>query len=114
MKGFNLKYLFVGSGTEDWWKALGSLIRIIAMVSLAVLLVLGALNVWNFFFPKPSQNIHRPSTIVLPGAKVDKIDQSSIQVMVEEKTWELGVGAGGITYDGKSGLFLGGWIKKKW
>ena len=111
---FNLKYLIAGNGKKDWYKALGNGWRIAAIGVVVILLVAGGMQVWNFFFPKKSGNVNNPHTVVLPFAKVDKIDQTSTQVLIEEKAWELAVGAAGITYDNKSGLLVGGWLKRKW
>jgi len=78
------------------------------------LILLAVYMVWFTFFRKVPQNVSNQKVVVTPFAKVDKIDQSSIQVMVEEKTWELGIGVGAVTYDNKSGAMAGVWVKKKW
>lgn len=114
MKGFDLKYLIKGSGAEDWYKALGNGWRIVVIGILALLLIAGGMQVWNFFFPKKSGNINKPTAITLPFSRVGNIDQTSTQVLIEEKSWELGLGGAAITYDNKSGLVVGGWVKRKW
>ncbi len=101
-------------GAQDWWKALGLGARFIIIGSAALLVVLGAMNVWNFLFPKPSQNINKPRALVIGKAEAGAIDQRSTQILIEEKKWELEVGGGGFTYDNKLGV--AGWakIKRKW
>ncbi|MFA5299836.1 MAG: hypothetical protein WC389_16755 [Lutibacter sp.] len=111
---FSLKYLIAGEGKKDWYKALGNGWRIAVIVILAILLFAGGMQVWNFFFPKKSGNVNNPHTVVLPFAKVDKVDQTSTQVLIEEKAWELSVGAGILNYDNKSGVAFGGVLKRKW
>lgn len=111
---FNLKYLFAGEGAKDWWKALGNGWRIGVFILIAILLAAGGVQVWRFFFPVKSGNVNKPHAVVLPFAKVEKIDQTSTQVLLEEKAWEVALGGGVLTYDNKSGLFVGGSIKRKW
>jgi hypothetical protein len=79
-----------------------------------ILLILGLLALWRFFFPKPSQNVHKPVAIALGKVEKEAIDQRSTQIMVEkEKPWEIGLGAGGLVYDNKTGGMVGAWIKRK-
>lgn len=80
-----------------------------------VLLIVGGVSLWRFVFPKPEKQTNAPKVtgLVLPGGKV-KIDQTNTQISMDEKPWEVGVGAGGIRYDNKDGYFLGGWVKRKW
>jgi len=78
-----------------------------------VLLIVGMFAIWRFIFPKPSQNIHKPTAIVTPFAKVEKLDQSSQQILVEEKPWEVAVGGGVMRYDNKDGAIIGAMIKRK-
>lgn len=111
---FDLKYLFFGEGAKDWYKAIGNGWRIFVLSVFALLLIAGFLWVKNFLFPKPGQNINKPSVVALPGSKIEKVDQTSTQVLMEEKAWEAAVGGGVMTFDNKAGTFLGGWVKRKW
>lgn len=104
----------------DWKKFLSSFfeavpwmknLRFILGTALIAVLVYMA---WFTFFRKVPQNVSNQKVVVTPFAKVDKIDQSSIQVMVEEKKWEAGIGVGVIQYDNKSGAFAGVILKRKW
>lgn len=95
---------------KGWWKIAGLGIK----VAVAIFVIYGAISLVNCIFPKKSGNINKPTTIILPLAKVEKIDQTSTQISIEEKTWELGMGGATITYDNKSGAIVGGWLKKKW
>lgn len=110
---FNLLYFFQGDGAKDWWKALGTGFRLAAICVLGLGVILVCMNVWSFFKPKPAQNTYNPRNIVLPGARVDKIDQTSTQILVEEKPWEIGCGAGVFSYDSKPGGIAWGWAKRK-
>jgi hypothetical protein len=78
-----------------------------------VLIIMGFFAVWRFLFPKPASNIHKPTAIVTPFAKVEKIDQSSQQVLVEEKPWEVSVGGGVLRYDNKDGFIGGLMVRRK-
>lgn len=80
----------------------------------AVVIGIIALTIWKAWFEKKPANVSNQRVVVTPFAKVEKIDQSSIQVMVEEKTWELGIGVGVLNYDNKNGAFAGVMIKKRW
>lgn len=106
---FNLKYLFTGEGVKDWYKALGAGWRIAVMVALAFFLLTGIRGC----FTKISPNVNKPHVIVTPFAKVEKIDQSNVQVSVTEKNWEVSLGMGAIRYDNKDGVIIGGTIKRK-
>jgi len=79
----------------------------------ALLLIVGVFAIWRFIFPKPAQNIHKPTAIITPFAKVEKLDQSSQQILVEEKPWEVSLGAGVLRYDNKDGWIGGAVIKRK-
>ena len=107
---FSLNYLIAGEGIKDWYKALGNGWRIAVIVTLGAFLILGIRGC----FVKQPQNINKPHVIVTPFAKVEKIDQTSTQISMTEKTWEAGLGGGAITYDNKSGVGVWGWLKKKW
>lgn len=111
---------YPNSTAMDWKKFLASFfeavpwmknIRFILGTALIAVLVYMA---WFTFFRKVPQNVSNQKVVVTPFAKVDKIDQSSIQVMVEEKTWSADVLVGAVNYDNKSGAFVGFKIGKKW
>lgn len=90
-----------------WAKSVMYLIMIGVILFIVVM-------VKNFFFPAKATNTNKPIAVVTPFAKIEKLDQSSIQVMTEkERPWEVGVGVGGLTYDNKTGGFAGGWVKRK-
>jgi hypothetical protein len=113
-KSFDLKYLFTGDGIQDWWKALGYTWRIGVIVIIIVLFIAGGMAIWRFFNPAKSQNVNKPVAIALGKVEKGAIDQTSTQVMIEkEKAWEVGIGGGGIYYDEKTGVFGGGWIRKR-
>ena len=87
----------------------------IAIIVIVVVLVLsGAYNLYRFFFPRPNKMTNNPKVTALPFSKIDKIDQTSVQIQMEEKPWEAGVGGGVLTYDNKAGSILGGWVRRKW
>lgn len=111
---FSLSYLIKGEGAKDWYKALGNGWRIGVIIILVLLLLFGVMQIWNFFFPKSTSNIHKPTAIALPLSRIEKIDQSSVQVALDEKAWEAGVSGGGLTYDNKVGMFAGGWVRRRW
>jgi len=67
------------------------------------LIIFLGIAVWRFFFHKPQQNVNKPTVVVTPFAKVDKIDQSNMQVLMNEKAWEVGLTGGVFNYDNKSG-----------
>lgn len=74
-----------------------------------ILLVVGGVSLWRFIFvPKDSQ-VHKPRAIVLPLGKIEKLDQSSQQILVEEKPWEVSLFGGVFRWDQKDGY--GGGIK---
>ena len=111
---FNLKYFLVGTGKESWFKALGNGWRIGVIIILIIVFLSGGLSLWRFFFPKPSSNINKPIAVALPFSKVEKIDQTSTQIMVTEKDWYAEVFGAGINYDNKSGIVVGGRVGRKW
>ena len=86
----------------------------VGITCLALLLIIGMVSLWKFFFPTPDKQINKPTAVILPGATVKKLDQSNTQVLVDEKPWEVGLGVAGIRYDNKDGALVGGWIKRKW
>lgn len=79
-----------------------------------LLLIMGGVSIWRFFFPKADKQINNPRVIVTPFAKVEKIDQANTQILLSEKPWEAGAGVGGFQYDNKTGVLLGVWAKRKW
>ena len=112
---FSVRKMF-NLSPEGWYKAFGIGWRLFLVVIVIVIIIAGGVTIKNFFFPKPSQNIHQPSVVALPFSTIEQgaIDQRSTQILMEEKSWEAGVGGGVVTYDNKAGTMLGGWIKKKW
>lgn len=110
---FNLLYFFKGAGIEDWWKALGMFWRIIVVIFLIILMTSGIRTVIGWFI-KPQQNVNKPTVITTPFSHVDKIDQTSTQISMTEKTWEAGFGGGVIRYDDKDGIGAWSWIRKRW
>ena len=110
---FDLKYLFTGEGLKDWYKALGAGWRLVVIFVAIVTIVTGVRSVIGWFV-KPQQNINKPSVIITPFARVDKIDQTSTQISMNEKTWETGLFGGGVRWDNKDGVFFGCSIKKRW
>jgi hypothetical protein len=83
------------------------------MAAIALVLFVG-FTLWRAYGRRDgASNIHKPTCTVLPFAKVEKLDQTSTQVLIEEKTWEVGLGGGILNWDNKSGMFAGGWVKKK-
>jgi hypothetical protein len=109
---WNLQYFLTGDGLKDWWKAAGNLWRGLAIIAGLVAFTVGAQTVIGWFI-KPQQNINKPTVVVTPFSRVDKIDQTSTQISISEKTWEVGVGGGGLRYDNKDGICAFGWVKKK-
>jgi len=100
----------------EWWKAISLGLKILFILLLILIVVFGAKNIWNFFFPGPAQNVNKPRVVALPFSTIEpgSIDQRSTQILMEEKTWEAGVGVGVLQYDNRAGSFVGGWVKKKW
>ena len=97
---FDLGYFFTGEGLKDWYKSWGLGWRLALSVALLVFLGLG---IRGCFIKQPA-NINKPHVVVLPGAKVEKVDQTSTQINVgPEKPWELGLTGGVFTYDNKNG-----------
>ena len=78
-----------------------------------VLLIVGGVSLWRFIFVPKSTQSHKPTAVVMPGAKIEKLDQSSQQILVEEKPWEVSLGAGVLRYDNKDGWIGGAVIKRK-
>lgn len=78
-KGFDLKYLLVGEGAKDWYKALGNGWRILVLFLLGLVLVVGIVSIKNALFPKPGDNVHKPTFIALPGSTVGNVDLHSEQ-----------------------------------
>ena len=111
---FSLPYLVKGKGKQDWYKALGNGWRIGVMITLTLLLLFGAMQVWSFFFPKTKSNVNKPTAFVLPMGRVENLDQRSIQISMEEKSWEAGVYVGSGQYDNKMLTFIGFKVSRKW
>lgn len=106
---FDLGYFIKGSGLEDWWKALGLGWRLIVFGVFIFFLISGIRGC----FVKEPKNVNKPHVVVTPFAKVEKIDQSNVQVSIDEKTWEVGIGAGALTFDNKNGGLIGGWVRRR-
>ena len=110
---FSLSYLLAGDGIKDWWKAWGTGWRLVVTILIVVLLLTGAVRVYSFIFPKAKQNVSQQRIIALPGSTIGAVDMKTIQVSVEEKTWEVGVGGGVLNYDSKNGAAAFGWVRKR-
>jgi len=80
---FSLKYALTGKNpndpnqpvSEDWYKAIGTLIKIVIIIFIATLLIFGIIFIKNILFPKPTQNINMP-TFNNPG----HVDYSVVQI----------------------------------
>lgn len=83
--GFSLSYLFKGEGLKDWYKALGAFWRIVIIVVLLVCLISGFVSIKNALFPPPSDNVHKPILIALPGSTVTNPDLHSEQKLEQKK-----------------------------
>ena len=79
----------------------------------AVLLLVGGVSLWRFIFPKPTQQVNKPTAFAVGKVEKGAITQTSTQISLDDKSWEVGLGGGGVTYDNKSGIIIGGWVKKK-
>lgn len=82
----------------------------------AVLLIVGGVSLWRWVFKPKDTQVYKPTGIGLAIGHVEKgaVVQESTQISVEkERPWEVGLGAGGINYDNKSGVVVGGWVKRK-
>jgi len=77
------------------------------------LLFCGGFALWRFFFGKPNKQINKPVAVAIGRVEKGAIDQTSTQIQLNEKDWEIGVGAGGLQYDNKNGVCLFGFVKKK-
>lgn len=108
---FNLGYFVKGEGWKDFFKAWGLGWRLILTFLILFFLASGIKGC----FLKEPKNINKPKVTVLPGAKVEKIDQTSTQINFErEKTWEAGIGVGMLNFDNKTGNGGFVWLKKRW
>jgi len=105
--GYNIKRAFEA-------KTLKITANIVIIVIVGVITLSGAYNLYRFFFPKKQRMTNNPKVTALPFSKIEKIDQTSTQILLEEKSWELGMGAGGLNYDNKAGSIVGLWVKRKW
>jgi len=115
MKGsFDLGYFLKGAGPEDWFKALGLGTRFIVVILIVGLLAAGGISIWRFIFPVPDKQINRPRVYALPGSKIEKIDQSNVQVLMEEKKWAVSAGGGLLRWDNRDGWIIGVGITRKW
>ena len=101
------KWLSGFTSSVSWGKDIKTLVTI-------ALILIGVYSLWFTFFRKEKTQISSQRVITTPFSHVDKIDQSSVQVRIEEKTWEAGIGVGVVNYDNKSGAFAGIMVKKKW
>jgi hypothetical protein len=69
----------------------------------------------DFFFKPPQKQIISSDVIVKPFGKIEKdgVKVTNNQILVEEKPWEVAVGAGLLRYDNKDGWIGGAVIKRK-
>jgi hypothetical protein len=86
---FSLTYFLFGEGKTDWLRTLGDDARRLMIYGLVFLVVY---FVWTTFFPrKPQSNVNKPeqTVVVTPGAKVNRIEQTStnIQKSNEKRPW---------------------------
>lgn len=80
---FSLKYALTGKNpqdpnqpvSEDWYKAIGNLIKIAIIIVVAGVLFFGVTRIWSIFFPKPVQNINTP---IFNNA--EHVDYSVVQI----------------------------------
>lgn len=80
---FSWKYALTGKNPddpnqpikEDWYKAIGNMIKITIIIVVAGLLIFGVQRIYSIFFPKPVQNINTP-TFNQPG----HVDYSVVQI----------------------------------
>lgn len=123
---FNLYKLLTGKdnpadtkgGAQDWYKALGIGWRQAFLLIAVVLLLAGAYTVYRFFFPKPLGNNSVQRAVVLPFAKVEKIDQHSDQTVVQPpRRFHIGGAVGGSKFGTLSSsdrdsvsAYIFGWI----
>lgn len=114
-ESFSIRKMF-NLSPEGWYKAFGIGWRLLLVIIVIIIIAAGAVTIKNFFFPKPAQNINQPSVVALPFSTIEAgaVDQRSTQILMEEKSWEAGVGGAAWTYDNKLGSMVGGWVKKKW
>ncbi len=111
---FSPKYFIAGGGPEAWFKALGYGWRIGLAVVLAGLLIAGGFSIWRFIFPVPDKQINKPKVTVLPFAKIGTIDQSNVQVLMEEKKWAVSLGGEQLRWDNRDGWIIGGFVTRIW
>jgi hypothetical protein len=78
-----------------------------------VLLFVGT-NLYRFFFPAKESQISKPTAIVVGHAEKGSITQTSTQIELSEKPWEVGAGVGGFRYDNKDGYGGIVFLKRKW
>ena len=105
----NLKYLVAGVGKEDWYKAWGTGIRLVATIIIIALLGLGGLKLWQFLFPKRPINENKPTINVGQGG----ISNYTV-VQKSDNGWELGIFGGGLRLGDENGTFVGGEIRKRY
>lgn len=65
MKGFDLKYLFVGAGLEDWYKAIGTGWRLIVVGMIIAAIIYTGMCLW--VNTRPKKNINQPVITVASG-----------------------------------------------
>ena len=80
----------------------------VLITALICLTALGCISLYKFFFPD-KKNVNKPEFHISDGGTV-----TYTNVQNDEKSWEVGLGAGALQYDNKTGAFAGGWVKRKW
>jgi hypothetical protein len=97
----------------DTYKKLGIYVGIILVV---VLLLVGGVSLWRFFFNPKDANVNKPTFVAMPFSKVEKdaVNQSNSQTTVQKDfPWEVDLFGGGVQYDNKNGVFFGGKVGRK-
>ncbi len=103
---------------RKWW---GGFINPVTWGKAVTFLIIGSIIVFvlvcvkNFIFPKPNKQTISSDVIVKPFGKIEKdgVKIDNNQILVEEKSWEVGGGVGAMTYDNKNGGIAGLWVRKK-
>ena len=104
---FDIKKFLKGFVDPTTWS------KTVVYLIIGGVIVFTLMCVKNYFFPT-KKNVNKPVTTVLPFARVGKVDNTNTQITVEkEKAWEVGLGVGGIRYDGKDGVIGGVTVKRR-
>ena len=105
---FSLKYFLLGAGKEDFFKAWGTGVRLLATIIIILLLISGGLYVWNFLFPKAKINENKPTINVGQGGT-----SNYTVIQKSDSGWEAGAMVGAVTLGGQNGGFVGVEIKRR-